>query len=88
MTEGKAIIQKHWGKTIYTLQKLMCQMNMMYFFEKLKIQFQNREVSQPGQRPPLYYLEKLMSRCLKLYEQIDSFIKIFKLIEVKWKRDT
>ena len=33
--EGVAIINKHWVKTVDTLKKLMNQMNMMYFFEKL-----------------------------------------------------
>lgn len=35
--EGQAIIKKHWGKTMSTLQKLMCMMNMMYYWEKLKL---------------------------------------------------
>lgn len=35
--EGVAIIEKHWEKTVNTLRALMNQMNMMYFFEKLKI---------------------------------------------------
>lgn len=80
-TEGQAIIKKHWGKTIMTLQKLMCMMNMMYYYEKLKLQFSKLEA--PGRRPTIYHLEKLLSRCKKLYNQIDSFMKIFKLIQVK-----
>ena len=47
--EGHAIIIKHWAKTIQTLQTLMCQMNMMYYFERLKLQFQHLE--RPGSRP-------------------------------------
>ena len=35
-SEGPAIIDKHWTKTLFTLQKLMNQMNMMYYYEKLK----------------------------------------------------
>ena len=64
--EGLAIIKKHWGKTVYTMQKLMSTMNMMYYYEKLKMQIQKLEA--PGKRPGIVHLEKLMSRCLKLYE--------------------
>ena len=35
--EGVAIIDKHWDKTVSTLRALMNQMNMMYFYEKLKV---------------------------------------------------
>ena len=30
-------------------------------------------------------LEKIMRRCFKLYQMIDGFMKVFKLIEVKQK---
>ena len=83
--EGLAIIKKHWGKTITTLQKLMSMMNMMYYYEKLKLQFAKLEA--PGRRPNIDHLEKLLSRCKKLYNQIDSFMKIFKLIDLKEVRD-
>jgi hypothetical protein len=79
--EGKAIILKHWSKTIDTLEHLMTQMNMMYYFEKLKLEFD--EYEKPGRRPTLMALEKIMQRCFKLYHMIDDFMKIFKLIEVK-----
>ena len=79
--EGKAIIVKHWTKTVDTLEHLMTQMNMMYFFEKLKLEFD--EYEKPGRRPTLIALEKTMQRCFKLYHMIDDFMKIFKLIEVK-----
>ena len=78
-TEGVAIIEKHWVKTIDTLRILMNQMNMMYFFEKLKLKI--NELTRDGKRPSLVHLEKIMSRCLKLYQMIDNFIKIFKLID-------
>lgn len=84
-TEGQAIVKKHWGKTISTLQKLMCMMNMMYYYEKLKLSFAKLEI--PSSRPNIYHLEKLLSRCKKLYNQIDSFMKIFKLVQVKQLRD-
>lgn len=64
-TEGVAIIDKHWTKTVDTLRILMNQMNMMYFFEKLKLKI--NEITQNGKRPSLVHLEKIMSRCLKLY---------------------
>ena len=54
---------------------------MMYFFEKLKLQLVQFE--QPGKKPSLVHLEKIMSRCLKLYLMIDNFMKIFKLIDMK-----
>ena len=80
--EGVAIIEKHWMKTVETLKKLMNHMNMMYFFEKIKIKINELKVIS------LVHLEKIMSRCLKLYQMIDNFIKIFKLIDQKEKIDT
>ena len=35
--EGRDIITKHWQKAMDTLEKLMSQMNMMYFYEKLRL---------------------------------------------------
>jgi len=35
--EGLAIIEKHWSKTVHTLEVLMNQMNMMYYFQKLRL---------------------------------------------------
>ena len=32
-------------------------------------------------------LEKIMNRCFKLYNMIDGFMKIFKLLEVKRRMD-
>ena len=63
--EGPFIVQKHWAKTVATLHKLMNQMNMMYYFEKLKITFQ--QFTKDGKIPSLVHLEKIMSRCLKFY---------------------
>jgi len=40
-------------------------MNMMYYFEKLKLTFQ--QFTKNGRIPSLVHLEKIMSRCLKLY---------------------
>ena len=61
-----------------TLEKLMSEMNMMYFYEKLRLKL-------PDQinKVTLAHLEKLMSRCLKLHQMIDSFMNIFKLIIMK-----
>ena len=39
LNEGYVIIVKHWSKTVDTLQTLMCNMNMMYYFERLKLKF-------------------------------------------------
>ena len=35
------------------------------------------------QEPTIVQLQKLMSRCLKLYGKIDAFMKIFRLIQKK-----
>ena len=56
-------------------------MNMMYYFQKLQLQF--HELYETGKQPTLIMLEKVMQRCFKLYQMIDDFMKIFKLIEVK-----
>ena len=57
----------------------------MYFFEKIKLSF--KEFEEPGNRPNIVHLEKIMTRCLKLYQMIDNFMKIFKLIKTKEKID-
>lgn len=64
-----------------TLEHLMNLMNMMYYFQKLQLQF--HELYETGKQPTLIMLEKVMQRCFKLYQMIDDFMKIFKLIEVK-----
>ena len=61
----------------------MNQMNMMYYFHKLRLQLEAYE--KPGKRPSLMALEKIMNRCFKLYNMIDGFMKIFKLIGMKQK---
>ena len=60
-------------------------MNMMYFFEKIKLSF--KEFEEPGNRPKLVHLEKIMTRCRKLYQMIDNFMKIFDLIKKKEEMD-
>lgn len=72
--EGVAIVNKHAEKTFYTLEILMTQMNMMYFFTRLKQHFDVKS-------PTIEQLKKLMARCLKLYTMIGDFMNIFKLIE-------
>ena len=54
----------------------MSQMNLMYYCEKVRLDFADHE-------PNLQQLEKLMSRSLKMYYAIDSFTKVFKLIHKK-----
>ena len=56
-------------------------MNMLYYYERLKLKYKKFE--EPGNQPKINNLEKLLIRCKKLYNQIDSFMKIFKLIELK-----
>ena len=72
--EGVAIVNKHAQKTFYTLEILMTQMNMMYFFSRLKQHFDTKS-------PTIEQLKKLMVRCLKLYTMIGDFMNIFKLID-------
>jgi hypothetical protein len=54
----------------------------MYYYEKIKLQFEkdHNDIT-------IVVLEKLMTRCLKVYEMIDNFMKIFKLINDKVKLD-
>ena len=84
--EGRDVIAKHWQKVHSTYRRLMNQMNMMYFYERVKLKMAHLE--KPGNRPRIAHLEKLMERCLKLYHMIDQFMGIFKLIKLKEKMDT
>ena len=59
---------------MHTLEVLMNQLNMMYYWEKIRFYFKNIS-------PSLDQLSKLMNRILKLYVLIDNFMKIFKIIE-------
>ena len=70
------IMKEYNIKTMHTLEVLMNQCNMMYYFEKIATKYGGRELT-------LDQLEKLMSRCLKQYSLIDSFMNIFKLIHKK-----
>lgn len=74
--EGITILAKHEEKTMHTLEVLMNQLNMMYYWEKIRLYFSNNN-------PSLEQLSKLMNRILKLYMLIDNFMKIFKIIEKK-----
>jgi hypothetical protein len=56
-------------------------MNMMYHFEKIKLEYSDRD-------PSIEEIEKLMNRCDKLYSMIDSFVNIFKLIHKKERLET
>lgn len=68
------INEKYLAKTMQTLQVLMNQMNMMYFWEKLRLEYGDQDVLD------LFTLSKLQSRCVKLYKMIDQFVDVFKLI--------
>jgi hypothetical protein len=37
-TEGQSLIQEHWQKTLSTIEVLMRQMNMMYYYQKLGLE--------------------------------------------------
>lgn len=78
--EGKPMVKKHFSKTMHTLEVLMNQLNMMYYWEKVRLMFIDQEAT-------IIQLQKLMSRCLKLYQKIDSFIKIFKMLAKKERLD-
>jgi hypothetical protein len=62
--EGDELIKKHFEKTVLTLKILMNNVNMMYYFEKLKVKIDELLAQK---RPSLIHLEKIMIRCLKLY---------------------
>lgn len=74
----QSILDAHFEKTMLTIEALFNQMNMMYFWEKIRMLFTEKN-------PTLVQLQKLMNRCLKLYHFIDSLIKVFKLIKKKEK---
>ena len=74
--EGAMIIDKHFLRVMRTLEILMNQLNMMFYWERLRYYFLEHE-------PKIDDLHKLMSRILKLYQMIDHFMKIFKMMELK-----
>lgn len=74
--EQKTISEKYYSKTMHTLEVLMNQLNMMYYWEKIRLMFIDQD-------PNLIQLQKLMGRAVKCYAMIDNFIKIFKLIKKK-----
>ena len=69
--EGKKIVSLHRDKLLKTVKVLMEQMNMMYFYERIKEGFSE---------PSLDELYRLMARCLKLYQMINDFMRIFSLL--------
>ena len=72
--EGEAFIKEHKEKTFKTLEVLMTNLNMNYFWIRIRFFFAKRE-------PILEELQKLFNRCLKLYACINDMMKIFKLID-------
>lgn len=52
----------------------MHNLNMKYFWMRIKYFFSNRE-------PVLEEMQKLLKRCLKLYACINDMMKVFKLID-------
>ena len=61
-----------------TLEVLMAQVNMQCYFDRLQAFFGNSI-------PDVSQLDKLISRCLKLYVMIDNFFTIYKMILIKEK---
>jgi len=49
---------------MHTCEVLMNQLNMMYYWEKIRLMFIDQD-------PTLTQIQKLMSRCLKLYDLIN-----------------
>ena len=41
--EGKPIVKKYFSKTMHTLEVLMNQLNMMYYWEKVRLMFIDQE---------------------------------------------
>ena len=78
--EEVTLVDTFYNKTMLTLEELMCQLNMMYYMEKIRLMHVDVELK-------IHHLLKLMSRCLKLYKKIDQFVKIFKLIDKKDESD-
>jgi hypothetical protein len=74
--EGITILAQHQDKVLHTLNVLMNQLNMQYYWEKIRLYFKVND-------PSLDQLLKLMRRILKLYLMIDNFMKIFKMIDKK-----
>ena len=58
--EMEELVERYYKKTMHTLEILMNQLNMMYWWEKIRIMFVDKE-------PSITQIHKLMSRCLKLY---------------------
>lgn len=68
-------------------------MNMMYFFERLRFKLKGlleKSLNSNRKRrlPDLNLLEKLISRCLKMYVMIDDFMSVFKLLAQKRALDS
>jgi len=74
--EQKTLSEKYYNKTMHTLEVLMNQLNMMYYWEKIRLMFIDQD-------PNLIQLQKLMGRAIKCYNMIDNFVKIFNLIKKK-----
>lgn len=62
--EKEEVLAKYFKKTMHTVEVLMNQLNMMYYLEKIRLIFVDEE-------PSIAHLNKLMTRCLKLYNSIN-----------------
>lgn len=79
-SDGVKIATKHSAKTLRTLETLLSQLNMGFYWVKMSVHFDNND-------PTLHQLAKLIKRCIKLYMLIDGLMKVFKLIAQKEKLD-
>ena len=58
-------------------------MNVMYYFHKLHVAEQLGKYDLVRRWPSLTLLEKILNRCIKLYDMVGDFMKIYKLIACK-----
>lgn len=71
--ERRKLVKEHQTKTFRTIEVLMNQLNMQFYWENLKAKYAERKTT-------LEDLSKVMARSLKMYSLIDHIMKIFHLI--------
>ena len=60
-----------------TLQHLMQKLNMMYHFEKLKVEFDKSPLN------GVDYMQMILKRTLSTYDLVAQFMEVFDLITLK-----
>lgn len=68
------MVALHKDKVFKTLDVLMSNLNMAYYWQRIKIFFSDRD-------PDLEELAKLFNRCIKLYTCINELMNTFKLMQ-------